>query len=91
MDAKSEHTLYIGAQGNCKITGVRDIAGCDEELIEVCVSDKRLSIKGSALNISKLDIDTGILEFSGSIETISYAEQKNIKKKAATLLGRMFK
>ena len=50
-----------------------------------------LTVKGKDLHVIRLEVDKGELEMAGTIDSMVYSENHNVKKTAPGILGRMFK
>lgn len=91
MDNKKEHKLNIMDRQKAQITGISKVISVDEELIVLITDVGKITIKGSELHAGKLDVETGLLEFTGEINSIVYMDYKTTGQKAAGLVGRLFK
>lgn len=68
----SNHTLNLDNRENLVLTGVIDVPGFDEETVSVKTSAGSLIIKGEALHISRLSLDTGDVSVEGRINSLQY-------------------
>lgn len=84
-----DHRLTIDNRSLVSITDVLEIDGFDEEEVKMTLKEEGLIIKGSALNIKKLDLEEGFAEISGRIDSIAYVKSKG--KKGKKLMARIFK
>ena len=69
---KKPHILTLDNRSLLTLTGVEDVAGFDEQTINVRLPDCALVIKGSSLHISKLNLDTGDVVIDGRIGSLQY-------------------
>ena len=78
----NKHT-YLNISNRKKICsdGVLEVKRSNETEILIKLENTSLNIKGSNLNIIKIDIDTGILEAEGTIDNITYGNKQNLLKK----------
>ena len=67
-----KHTLMLDNRSKLMITGAQDVNGFNEETVSVQTSDGTLVIKGSALHIEKLNLDTGDVCIEGKISAMQY-------------------
>lgn len=82
------HTLLIENREKLSLTGVTDVDSFDDTLITAYTEDSRLTVTGSLLHISKLNIDEGELWVEGQIDAISYSENNAVK---AGIFGKIFR
>lgn len=67
-----KHTLMLDNRSKLMITGAQDVNGFNEETVSVQTADGTLVIKGSALHIEKLNLDTGDVCIEGKISAMQY-------------------
>ena len=67
-----KHTLMLDNRSKLMITGAQDVNGFNEETVSVQTSDGTLVIKGSALHIEKLNLDTGDVCVEGKVNAMQY-------------------
>ena len=67
-----KHTLMLDNRSKLMITGAQDVNGFNEETVSVQTSDGTLVIKGSALHIEKLNLDTGDVCIEGKVSAMQY-------------------
>ena len=80
------HTLFIDNRSRITLTGVSDVGSFNEELIHVSTALGDVSITGEALQVTKLDLQSGEVQVEGKIISLSYAEMRT----KGTLFSRMF-
>ncbi|MBQ9791896.1 MAG: hypothetical protein IJW28_04895 [Clostridia bacterium] len=79
---KNTHTtLSIQNRLNIKLDGVNEVKRSNETEILLKLTDTALTILGNNLTITKLDLEQGILEASGTINTIQYGQKLNLIKR----------
>jgi len=95
----SKHRLAVEKRESVAITGVLDVISFDEEQV-VCETDLGVLILcGANLHVSNLNLDSGLLDVFGEIDSITYENQPQMlsgKGKSAvrgkqSLFGRIFK
>ena len=94
MDSKSidrEHKLNIVDRKKVQITGITKVISMEEEQIILITDVGKMIIRGSELHAGKLDVASGVLDLSGRVDSISYAEYKTPGQKASGFVGRLFK
>lgn len=77
------HSLILENRSVLSLTGVTDVAGFDEQTVNVFTDYGQLIIKGSSLHISRLSLETGEVTVDGSISSLQYtaSQQKGILSK----------
>lgn len=61
---------YDGRRLN--ITGVKEVAHFEDKEVAVSLADRGLIVRGKGLNVSELNINTGLLIVDGSVDSIAY-------------------
>lgn len=69
---KRPHILTLDNRSLLTLTGVEDVAGFDEQTINVRLADCALVVKGADLHISKLSLDSGDVVIDGRIGSLQY-------------------
>jgi len=82
---KLPHTITLEARSKAILTGVENVLGASEEIVNLITSEGTLSLFGKGLKIQKFNIDDGSLSLVGTIDCIKYAAVK------APLLKRLFR
>lgn len=94
MEAKTgvrEHKLNILDREQASITGITKVISLEEEQICVITDKGKITIKGVNLHAGKLDVGSGVLEFTGQVDSVVYTDCKTTGQKAAGAFGRLFK
>lgn len=87
----SNHSISINERKNIIITGVKKIDSFDEEEFLLETNMGFILIKGSELEIIKLDTYQGNVSIKGKINSLNYMENSNKKEKEDSLFGKLFK
>lgn len=82
--------LVLENRGKLSISGVLDVLSFDDQVVIVETELGLLTVKGEDLRINKLSIDTEEVVIEGEICSMNYSE-KDMEKKAGSLLGKIFK
>ena len=93
MDEKksaSLHRLMLERQKGGTITGIREVISFDEKEILLNTEEGKLDIKGAALHVKHLDLESGEISLEGRIDSLSYLGRKKDKKEES-LLKRLFR
>ncbi|MDR0914688.1 MAG: sporulation protein YabP [Oscillospiraceae bacterium] len=75
------HALILDNRQNLTMTGVTDVAGFDEQTINVSTDFGGLVIKGTKLHINKLSLETGEVSVDGNITSLQYLNSGATKQK----------
>ena len=84
------HNITINERKNIVISGVKKIDSFDEEEFLLETSMGYLIIKGTSLEIIKLDTYQGNVSIKGKINSLSYLEN-NKKEKEESMFNKLFK
>ena len=87
----TNHNINITARKNINITGVKKIDNFDENEFLLETNMGYLLIKGSNLEIIKLDTYQGDVSIKGKIDSLSYMEKSDKKQKNESVLSKLFK
>lgn len=92
-DAKgySHHKIILEERQRLSITGVTEVIAFDEESITADTDMGILVIRGEGLHIGKLNLDDGLLQTEGEIESIEYTDGEGSAKGGGFLFGKIFK
>lgn len=71
---KTPHSLILENRCTLTATGVSNVDSFDEQTIVAYTDLGQLVIKGTKLQINKLNIDTGELTINGNVSSMSYSE-----------------
>ena len=74
--AKPEHNLMLINRIAMTLSGVSEVVSVTDKQIVLKTSCGDLSINGNALNIGKLNTDSGELVISGTVDYIRYSKKK---------------
>ncbi len=94
MDDRSigrEHRLNVIDRKTVQVTGINKVVAIEEQQIILITDVGKMIISGKDLHAGKLDVTSGILDFSGIVNGISYVEHKTAGQKASGIVGRLFK
>lgn len=73
------HSLILDNRANLVLTGVNDVAGFDEETVNVFTDLGGLIIKGTNMHINKLNLDSGEVAIDGNINSLQYITSSQSK------------
>ena len=69
------HVLTLSERGKLTVTGVDEVLRFDEPEVEMRTSRGDLIVRGAALHVGRLAIDTGELSIDGTVSEILYADE----------------
>ena len=82
--------LILESREKLSISGVIDVLSFDDQIVILETELGLLTVKGNALRINKLSIDTSEVVVEGEIQNLGYSERE-LEKKSGSLLGKIFK
>ena len=92
LDSGFNHGISISERKSIVLTGVKKIESFDNEEFLMETTLGFLVIKGSELEIIKLDTYQGNVSIKGRIDSLMYIDEPGSKKsKEESLLGKLFK
>ena len=91
MEASFNHGITLAERKNIVVTGVKKIESFDSEDFLMDTTLGFLNIKGSELEIIKLDTYQGNVSIKGKINSMAYLDDGNVKNKEDTFLSKLFK
>ncbi len=80
---KSAHSLILDNRNTLNLSGVTDVAGFDEQTVNLVTECGVLIVKGENLHINKLNLDSKDVCIDGTINSLQYinSANKSIKSK----------
>lgn len=75
---KVPHSLIVENRKTLTATGVSNVDSFDEQTIVAYTDLGELIIRGSQLKINKLNVETGELNLTGEIVSMSYSDNKPV-------------
>lgn len=91
IEASFNHGLSISERKNIVVTGVKKIESFDNEEFALDTTLGFLIIRGSSLEIIKLDTYQGNVSIKGRIDSLIYNDSEIKKEKEETFLSKLFK
>ena len=85
------HSISITERKNIVVTGVKKIDSFDDEEFLLETNMGYIIIKGSELEIIKLDTYQGNVSIKGRINSLTYMENANKKEKEDSIISKLFK
>ena len=91
MENSYNHGISIAERKNILVTGVKKIESFDNEEFLMDTTLGVLVIKGSELEIIKLDTYQGNVSIKGNVDSLSYVSKDMKKEKEESFLNKLFK
>ena len=91
MDNNYSHGISIAERKNVLVTGVKKIESFDNEEFFMDTTLGFLVIKGSELEIIKLDTYQGNVSIKGNVDSFSYVDKGMKKEKEDSFFNKLFK
>lgn len=91
IESSYSHGISIAERKNILVTGVKKIEGFDNEEFLMDTTLGFLVIKGSELEIIKLDTYQGNVSIKGNVDSLSYSAKGLKKEKEESFLNKLFK
>lgn len=87
----NNHNVNITQRKNINISGVKKIENFDESEFLLETNMGFILIKGSNLEIIKLDTYQGDVSIKGKIDSLNYLEANKKQEKTESILAKLFK
>lgn len=71
--------IVITNQKEINLTGITKVNSATETTISLIINNKNLVIEGEKLHVLKLDVDSGIIDIEGCINTLKFDKSKQNK------------
>lgn len=85
----SRHRVVLEERCRLSVSGVTDVIAFDEESITADTDMGMMVIRGEDLHISRLNLDEGVLQVEGSVDSVDYGGDQGAK--GGLLLGKIFR
>lgn len=85
---KMSHSLILKDRESLSVTGVIDVDSFNEQNVIVYTDIGELTIVGTSLHISKINLVSGDLSLEGHISGLNYSDNN---KKETSLFAKLFK
>lgn len=91
IEASFNHGISLSERKNVIVTGVKKIDSFDAQEFLIDTTLGYLTIKGSELEIIKLDTYQGNVSIKGRIDSLVYTDNEIKKNKEESFLSKLFK
>lgn len=87
MSNEAQHMLTLTQRQSLSISGISDVGAFNEQEISAVCDGDELIIKGEQLHIEELNIEAGVLDVSGKINSLTYSEKLSTSSFFKRLFG----
>ena len=87
---KRKHDVTLKSRKNMSIDGVEDVVSFDEAQAVFVTSCGEMTVEGTGLHISVLDLESGRVELDGDVEGIFYSDVHEEKNAGRSVFSRLF-
>ncbi len=70
------HILTLSDRRSLTVSGVTDVDSFDDMTVILYTVQGELTVKGTMLHITRLNVETGDLMMEGQIDSLTYADMK---------------
>lgn len=81
------HNLILEDRAKLSVSGVTDVENFDENTISMVTTEGVLVVRGSDLNVEKLNLENGELLIRGQIDSVEYEDRTSAR---TGLFGKLF-
>jgi len=85
-----EHKFSLDMRRRASISGVEDVRSFNENELVLATTAGEMTISGTGLNVSLLNLEDGNLIVEGDVNSIDYSENRRSAKKTG-FFGRMLR
>lgn len=89
MTDQSHHSLILQDRQTLELSGVTDVDSFDETEISLYTTLGEMVIRGKALHVNAMNVDTGDMQIDGDIHSIIYGDKDRKKKQG--FWGKVFR
>lgn len=82
------HNLILEDRHSLSVSGVHDVDSFDDQTIVAYTDKGELTVRGTALHINRLSVETGELSVEGDITALLYADEQ---PKSAGFFSKVFR
>ena len=87
---KRKHDITLKSRKNMSIDGVEDVISFDESQAVFVTSCGEMTVEGTELHISVLDLESGKVELDGNVEGVFYSDGNEDKNAGKSVFSRLF-
>lgn len=87
---KKIHNVILEDRHALTVSGVSDVDSFDEEAVVLYTEMGELTVRGTALHMNKLNVESGEVSIEGDIQSLSYRDDSP-RSSGGGFFGRIFK
>lgn len=76
----AHHSLILQDRASLELSGVTDVDSFDENEISLYTTLGEMVVRGKALHVNAMNVDTGDMQIDGDIRSIVYGDKDRKKK-----------
>ena len=76
----AHHSVILQDRSSLELSGVTDVDSFDENEISLYTTLGEMVIRGKALHVNAMNVDTGDMQIDGDIRSIVYGDKDRKKK-----------
>lgn len=89
-ETRKTHRLILDNRNRGSITGVTEVLSFDGNRILLETTQGMLTIEGTGLHVSRLQLEEGEADVEGTVKSLVYTEGRAGKKQRGSLMKRLF-
>lgn len=82
VSEQAKHEIHVKSRRQMAVDGVKDIIGFDENTVQMTTICGDMTVEGSELHISVLDVEKGVVSLEGKIESIYYCDSQDAERRS---------
>jgi sporulation protein YabP len=87
---KRVHNVILEDRHTLTVSGVSDVDSFDEEAVVLFTELGELTVRGAALHMNKLNVESGEVSIEGDIESLAYRDESP-KGSGGGFFGKIFR
>lgn len=94
MDEKTgirPHSCMMANRQDIKLTGIREVVAFDGNQVVMDTDMGLLTVKGKELHVSRLTVERGEADLTGSVDSLSYSSNEAYRRAGESIFARLFK
>lgn len=93
MEQKQEagvHKMALIGRKSMSLTGIREVISFDAKEVVLDTTQGVLMLRGDEMNVTRLLVEKGEMDLDGRIDSMTYTEHRNGKKRSESFAQRLF-
>ena len=80
MESQKNHSLLLTSRESLALTGISEVVSVSESALVCNLQQGNLIITGDNLKVTKLDVESGKVDLTGTVNSIKYSNTKSKEK-----------